>query len=202
MARVGRAAVVNWRRRHDDFPAPSGRTDVHPQFDRPAVVAWLLAHDQIEVPVGMPSASLAVVGAGRRTFRLDGPWLDLADDAEGEDQLSGWSTDADADELAALAAGESRASVDRLTAPGAAPLAVLGEVRVIERFHSGSGGLRVTLVWPARLRGTAVEGTAGGVVRHGVPYAGSGRGVRAAGTTAGAWSRCPGAPSAGTQLAR
>ncbi|MFF4012735.1 hypothetical protein [Streptomyces sp. NPDC001717] len=68
MARVGRAAVVNWRRRHDDFPAPVGGTDVHPQFDRAAVVAWLLAHDKIEVPVGMPSASLAVVGAGRRTF--------------------------------------------------------------------------------------------------------------------------------------
>lgn len=29
----------------------------------------------------------------------------LADDAEGEDQLSGWSTDADADEPAALTAG-------------------------------------------------------------------------------------------------
>ncbi|MFF4012538.1 hypothetical protein [Streptomyces sp. NPDC001717] len=174
MAGLGRAAVACWRRRHADFPAPAGGTDVHPQFDQAAVVAWLLAHDKIEVPVGMPSASLAVVGPGRRTFRLDGPWLDLADDAEGEDQLSGWSTDADADELAALAAGEFGAWVSRLTAPNTAPLAVLGEMRVIERFRSGSGGLRVTLAWPARLRGTAAEGRAGGVVRHGVPYAGSG----------------------------
>ncbi|MFE3288297.1 hypothetical protein ACFXJJ_35060, partial [Streptomyces sp. NPDC059233] len=173
-AGLGRAAVACWRRRHADFPAPAGGTDVHPQFDQAAVVAWLLAHDKIEVPVGMPSASLAVVGPGRRTFRLDGPWLDLADDAEGEDQLSGWSTDADADELAALAAGEFGAWVSRLTAPNTAPLAVLGEMRVIERFRSGSGGLRVTLAWPARLRGTAAEGRAGGVVRHGVPYAGSG----------------------------
>lgn len=69
MARVGRAAVVNWRRRHPDFPAPVAGTDVHPQFDRAAVVAWLLAHDKIEVPVAMPSASLVVVGAGGRTFR-------------------------------------------------------------------------------------------------------------------------------------
>lgn len=63
------------------------------------------------VPVGMPSASLVVVGAGRRTsrFRLDGPWLVLAEDAEGEDELSGWSTDADP--LAELAAGEFGASV-------------------------------------------------------------------------------------------
>ncbi|WP_133895336.1 hypothetical protein [Streptomyces sp. KS 21] len=177
MARVGRAAVVNWRRRHDDFPAPTGGTEVHPQFDRPAIVAWLLAHDKIEVPVGMPSASLVVVGAERRTsrFRLDGPHLVLADDVEGEDQLSGWSTDGDADELAALAAGEFGASVGRLTAPGTVPLAVLGRVRVIERFRSGSGGLRVTLAWPAGLRGAATERAAGGVVRHGVPYAGSGQ---------------------------
>lgn len=138
-----------WCRWHPDFPAPVDGTDVHPQFDRAAVVAWLLAHDKIEVPVAMPSASLVVVGAGGRTFRfrLDGPWLDLADDAEGEDQLSGWSTDADADELAALAAGSSGHRWAKLTAPGTVPLAVLGEVRVIERFRSGSGGLRVTLAW-------------------------------------------------------
>ncbi|MFF5447065.1 hypothetical protein [Streptomyces sp. NPDC012888] len=178
MARVGRAAVVNWCRRHADFPGPVGGTDVHPQFDRSAVVAWLLAHDKIGVPVAMPAASLVVVGAGgvSSRFRLDGPWLVLADDAEGEDQLSGWSTDADADELAALTAGEFGASVGRLTAPGTAPLAVLGEVRVIERFRSGAGGLRVTLAWPAGLRGAAAEGSAGGVVRHGVPSARSGEG--------------------------
>ncbi|MEU5810718.1 hypothetical protein [Streptomyces sp. NPDC047718] len=176
MARVGRAAVVAWRRRHTDFPAPSGGTDVHPQFDRPAVVAWLLAHDKIEVPVAMPSASLVVVGAECRTFRfrLDDPHLVLADEVEGEDQLSGWSTDADADELAALTAGAFGATVARLTEPGTGPLAVLGQVRVIERFRSGSGGLRVTLAWPTRLRGAAANGPAGGVVRHGVPYAGLG----------------------------
>lgn len=175
MARVGRAAVANWRRRYADFPAPVGGTEVQPQFDRPVVVAWLLAHDKIGVPVAMPAASLVVTGPGRRTerFRLDDPRLILAEDADGEDQLSGWSTDADADALAELAAGAFGASVSRLTAPGTGPLAVLGEVRVIERYRSGSGGLRVTLAWPAGLRGAAAEGTAGGVVRHAVPYAGS-----------------------------
>ncbi|WP_327136282.1 hypothetical protein OG311_40385 (plasmid) [Streptomyces sp. NBC_01343] len=180
MARVGRAAVVAWRRRHPDFPAPSGGTEVHPLFDRAAVVAWLLAHDKIEVPVAMPAASLVVHGgAGRRRtsrFRLDDPHLVLVEKADGvadEDQLSGWFADEDADELATLASGECGASVSRLTAPGTAPLAVLGEVRVIERFRSGAGGLRVTLAWPAGLRGTA-EGPAGGVVRHGVPYVGPG----------------------------
>ncbi|KJY26932.1 hypothetical protein VR46_39620 [Streptomyces sp. NRRL S-444] len=82
----------------------------------------------------------------------------LADDVEGEDQLSGWSTDGDADELAALAAGEFGASVGWLTAPGTAPLAVLGQVRVIERFRSGSGGLRVTLAWPAGRRAGPRDG--------------------------------------------
>ncbi|MFD3558034.1 hypothetical protein ACFWWA_38985 [Streptomyces goshikiensis] len=153
MARVGQAAVANWRCRHVDFPSAVGGTELHPQFDRPAV-ACLLAHDKIGVPVAMPSASLVVVGAGRRMsrFRLDDPRRVLADDAEGQDQLSGWSTNADADELAALTAGAPGASVSRLTAPGTEPLSVLGEVSVIERFRSGSGG----------------------VVRHGVPYAGPG----------------------------
>ncbi|MBT2545070.1 hypothetical protein J7E99_31315 [Streptomyces sp. ISL-44] len=79
------------------LPGPAGGTEVHPQFDRAAIVAWLLADDKIEVPIGMPSASLVVVDARRRTarFRLDAPPLILADDAEGEDELSSWSTDAE-----------------------------------------------------------------------------------------------------------
>ncbi|MFE1793811.1 hypothetical protein ACFW7J_36320 [Streptomyces sp. NPDC059525] len=43
----------------------------------------------------------------------------------------------------------------------------------IHRFRSGSGGLRFTLEWPARLRGTAAP-TGGGVVRHGVPQTSTG----------------------------
>ncbi|MFK0256338.1 hypothetical protein [Streptomyces sp. NPDC090445] len=62
------------------------------------------------------------------------------------------------------------ASVRRLTASDARPPAVLGDVRVAERFRPGSGGLRVTLSWPASLRGAAAEGSAA-EVRHGVPYA-------------------------------
>ncbi|MFC9825227.1 hypothetical protein ACFWG6_29035 [Streptomyces erythrochromogenes] len=176
IAGVGRAAVVNWRRRHPDFPDPVAGTDVHPQFDRRAVVAWLLAHDKIEVPTGPTIATLVLAGVGAggasHRFRLDDPWLTLADDAGGEDTLSGWSTDDDADAIAALAAGEFGAAVRRLAAPGASPLAVPGEARVVDRFRSGSGGLRLTLAWPAGLRGTAATGPAGGVVRHGVAYAG------------------------------
>ncbi|MFD7261664.1 hypothetical protein [Streptomyces sp. NPDC059874] len=177
MARVGRAAVVNWRRRHPDFPAPTAGTDVHPEFDRAAVVAWLLAHDKITLPAGAGTASLLVRGTGGATgrFRLDAPWLGLADDIEGTDQLSGWIVDeVDADALAALAAGAVGATLTRLTAPSAGRLAVLGDVRVTDRFRSGSGALRVTLEWPARLRGTTTRTGRGGVVRHGVPQARTG----------------------------
>ncbi|MFC8494781.1 hypothetical protein ACFUJU_29100 [Streptomyces sp. NPDC057235] len=172
MAGVGRAAVVNWRRRHDDFPAPIAGTDVHPWFDRSAVVSWLLAHDKIAVPTGMPSATLTVRSgpAGERRFRLDDPSLELSDDAAGEERLSGWMADDDADVLAVLAADGDGLSVRRLTAPGMLPLAVPGRVRMIDRFRSGSGGLCITLVWPAGLRGTADRRPRGGTVDHAVPH--------------------------------
>ncbi|MGW7099678.1 hypothetical protein [Streptomyces sp. NPDC054838] len=122
IARVGRAAVVNWRRRHDDFPDPVAGTDVHPQFDRSQVVTWLLAHDKIGIPTGPTVASLVLAGPDGAThrFRLDDPWLTLADDANGEDVLSGWSTDTDEDTVAELAADEFGASLRRLNAPVAA----------------------------------------------------------------------------------
>ncbi|MFF4647721.1 hypothetical protein [Streptomyces sp. NPDC001389] len=171
MARVGRAAVACWRRRHSDFPAPAGGTHVHPEFDRRAVVAWLLAHAKIAVPAGAPTASLVVALSGGRThrFRIEDPHLLLTDDAEGEDRLSGWSTEEDAEALHGLTGREWGASVRRLTVPGTRPLAVLGDVRLVERSRPGPGGLHVTLSWPAGLRGAATEGSAG-VARHGVPY--------------------------------
>lgn len=44
LAGVGRAAVVTWRRRHADFPRPTGGTDESPTFALDAVTAWLAAH--------------------------------------------------------------------------------------------------------------------------------------------------------------
>ncbi|MFF9320117.1 N-6 DNA methylase [Streptomyces sp. NPDC014735] len=41
IAGVTRATVSNWRRRHDDFPAPSGGTESSPLYDLPAVRVWL-----------------------------------------------------------------------------------------------------------------------------------------------------------------
>ncbi|MEW2374256.1 hypothetical protein AB0940_33615, partial [Streptomyces sp. NPDC006656] len=99
MAGVTRGAVVNWRRRHPDFPAAlAGTEGVHPLFDRRQVAAWLLAHGKIQVPTGPAVASLVLAGPHGAThrFRLDDPWLTLADDPAGEDQLSGWASEDDA----------------------------------------------------------------------------------------------------------
>jgi SAM-dependent methyltransferase len=53
LAGVTRATVSNWRRRHPDFPAPSGGTDASPAYDRAEVEAWLAARDALpELPAG------------------------------------------------------------------------------------------------------------------------------------------------------
>ncbi|MFD9939284.1 class I SAM-dependent DNA methyltransferase [Nonomuraea sp. NPDC059023] len=44
LAGVGRAAVSNWRRRHDDFPQPVGGTANQPLFLLRQVEAWLLRY--------------------------------------------------------------------------------------------------------------------------------------------------------------
>ncbi|MFF6888573.1 hypothetical protein ACFY9F_35960 [Streptomyces sp. NPDC012421] len=172
IARVGRAAVVTWRRRHPDFPTPADGTDVHPEFTLPDVIAWLLAHDKIAIPTGVPAATLSVrpsLGAGAaERLRMDDPILELTDDPTGEDRLSGWMTDTEADTLAQLTT--AGAALARLTAPGTTPLAVPDGLDVIDRFRAGSGGLRVTLAWPAHLRGTASPRHTGGVIRHGLPH--------------------------------
>ncbi|WP_248961123.1 N-6 DNA methylase [Sphaerisporangium perillae] len=48
MADVGRAAVSNWRRRHEDFPEPVGGTATSPTFSLKDVEAWLLGQGKVE----------------------------------------------------------------------------------------------------------------------------------------------------------
>ncbi|MEU8269018.1 N-6 DNA methylase [Sphaerisporangium sp. NPDC049002] len=47
LAGVTRATVSNWRRRHPDFPQPSGGTEASPTYDREAVESWLAARNQL-----------------------------------------------------------------------------------------------------------------------------------------------------------
>jgi len=52
MAGVGRAAVSNWRRRFDDFPAPVAGTSSNPLFSLAEVEAWLRRQGKIaEIPL-------------------------------------------------------------------------------------------------------------------------------------------------------
>ncbi|MGW3625796.1 N-6 DNA methylase [Streptomyces sp. NPDC000880] len=48
IAGVGRAAVSNWRRRHDSFPSRIGGTDVSPQFSLAEVEQWLRDNDKLK----------------------------------------------------------------------------------------------------------------------------------------------------------
>src|SRR5512139_130347 len=59
IAGVTRATVSNWRRRHDDFPAPVGGTDSSPLYDLAAVGAWLQARGQASAAT--PSGELRTV---------------------------------------------------------------------------------------------------------------------------------------------
>ncbi|WP_244258107.1 N-6 DNA methylase [Streptomyces sp. Tu 2975] len=47
IAGVTRATVSNWRRRHEDFPAPAGGTESSPLYELEAVRAWLESRGQI-----------------------------------------------------------------------------------------------------------------------------------------------------------
>ncbi|MBO1330974.1 N-6 DNA methylase [Streptomyces sp. VRA16 Mangrove soil] len=79
IAGVGRAAVSNWRRRHDSFPARIGGTDVSPQFSLAEVEQWLREHGKLkdvagrellwprfETLSGRDEAGLAIAQAARR----------------------------------------------------------------------------------------------------------------------------------------
>ncbi|MFF7337582.1 N-6 DNA methylase [Streptomyces sp. NPDC008163] len=50
IAGVTRATVSNWRRRHDDFPIPSGGTDSSPLYDLVDVRSWLGARGYTATP--------------------------------------------------------------------------------------------------------------------------------------------------------
>ncbi|MFF0308128.1 N-6 DNA methylase [Streptosporangium sp. NPDC004379] len=53
LAGVGRAAVSNWRRRFEDFPAPVGGTSSSPLFSLTEVEEWLRRQGKLaEVPLG------------------------------------------------------------------------------------------------------------------------------------------------------
>ncbi|MFP8907195.1 N-6 DNA methylase, partial [Streptomyces atacamensis] len=79
IAGVGRAAVSNWRRRHDSFPARIGGTDASPQFSLAEIEQWLRENDKLKEIGGREllwpgfealgsrdETGLAIAEAGRR----------------------------------------------------------------------------------------------------------------------------------------
>ncbi|GLX96747.1 N-6 DNA methylase [Herbidospora sp. NBRC 101105] len=86
---VGRAAVSNWRRRHEDFPQPIGGTSTSPTFSFNQVKEWLRAHAEEkplptrewlwqELRAGTPKSELASLiaelGAFLLKFDRDDEW--------------------------------------------------------------------------------------------------------------------------------
>ncbi|MDX3693158.1 N-6 DNA methylase [Streptomyces europaeiscabiei] len=66
IAGVTRATVSNWRRRHDDFPAPSAGTEASPLYDLSAVQAWLRGrgHTSAASPTEELRTALRLLGPG------------------------------------------------------------------------------------------------------------------------------------------
>jgi predicted DNA-binding transcriptional regulator AlpA len=52
IAGVGRAAVSNWRRRHDTFPSPVSGTDSSPHFSLEQIEEWLREHNKLKSSTG------------------------------------------------------------------------------------------------------------------------------------------------------
>ena len=96
IAGVGRAAVSNWRRRHDSFPTRIGGTDVSPQFSLAEVEQWLRDNGKLkdiggreflwprfEALGSMDESGLAIAEAARRmrSPRARAPHADLSEEA-------------------------------------------------------------------------------------------------------------------------
>lgn len=93
LAGVGRAAVSNWRKRYDSFPAPVGGTAASPQFDLDDIEKWLAEQGKLTAvaaedrlwrsllaAAGDPSDALALAGdhlRGVRTLKFQNLRPDL-----------------------------------------------------------------------------------------------------------------------------
>jgi methylase of polypeptide subunit release factors len=87
LAGVTRATVSNWRRRHADFPGPSGGTDASPLYDLAAVQAWLAerGHTAAASAAEELRAALRLRGAAAATRALP---LVLAAAQQSDDALA------------------------------------------------------------------------------------------------------------------
>ncbi|MFF2774568.1 N-6 DNA methylase [Streptomyces sp. NPDC058052] len=114
IAGVTRATVSNWRRRHDDFPAPAGGTESSPLYDLEAVRGWLAARGQTTAanPAEELRTALRLHARGDGTTALLPLVLDAARRPERELAALGSLPD---DDLASYAREAARALDDTVT---------------------------------------------------------------------------------------
>lgn len=162
IAGVTRATVSNWRRRHDDFPAPAGGTDSSPLYDLEAVRGWLEARGQSSAAT--PSEELRTVlrlhgagsGAAARLFPLV-----LAASRRSADELAALDALPDSDVLAQAdkAAAELAGSVPEAEAVRFRPEDVVA-LRALMRCVRDEGAQSALNVLAEReLDDTASSGT-------------------------------------------
>lgn len=93
LAGVGRAAVSNWRRRHDDFPESVGGTRTSPMFDLGEIQAWLRSNGKIGRLSPAESMWLALDGlSGTRNLAQSLTLLGLVMLARGRSSWRGGAT--------------------------------------------------------------------------------------------------------------
>ncbi|WP_247688862.1 N-6 DNA methylase [Streptomyces sp. RK62] len=135
IAGVTRATVSNWRRRHDDFPAPSGGTDSSPLYDLEEVRAWLASRGQHTAAT--PSGEL------RTTLRLREPAGAGASDLL---VLVLAAARRPADELTDLLAGSDADLVKRANEAAAGVADVVPETESVRFTHIDTNVLRALLL--------------------------------------------------------
>jgi hypothetical protein len=146
MAGVGRAAVVNWRRRHNDFPAPVGGTETSPTFPRAAAEQWLRDHGRIRQPAP-PREPATVTFEGGPTLTVHAPDLRLPalewSGGEGFEEFGGY-IDPDRDGIPWPTA------TVRIDIPGQSPYAVTDAD--VDISYAGTKSQYLKLIWPTGRR--------------------------------------------------
>jgi SAM-dependent methyltransferase len=148
IAGVTRATVSNWRRRHEDFPGPSGGTESSPLYDLESVRAWLASRGHTSAAT--PSEELRTTlrlhahgGGGTSDLLL----LVLAAADRSPEELTAATRLPDAD-LAARAQRDAASTADAVPAAetvrfGTGDAAVLRALYVCVRDEGGQAALGV-----------------------------------------------------------
>ncbi|MEU1913192.1 N-6 DNA methylase [Streptomyces massasporeus] len=136
IAGVTRATVSNWRRRHDDFPAPSGGTDSSPLYDLESVRAWLASrgHASAATPSEELRTILRLHGQSAAGTSEDLLLVVLAAAGRSPEELTAAAQLPDAD-LVARAQREASAAADAVPAADAVRFGT-GDAAVLRALYA------------------------------------------------------------------